>query len=85
VPNDKEQAVIAWMKSLRAKGVTLQGIADQANARGIRRRCGVKWDHPYVSRLLKRNDEWLKRISGPPALFRMELPENVQNPRENGD
>jgi DNA invertase Pin-like site-specific DNA recombinase len=54
VPCPAEQEVLAMMKTLRAGGMTLDGIAAELTARGIQRReGGTKWDFSYVRRLLK--------------------------------
>jgi DNA invertase Pin-like site-specific DNA recombinase len=49
-----EQEVLATIRTMRAAGHTLQSIADELNARGIYRREGSKWEHRFLSRLLKR-------------------------------
>jgi site-specific DNA recombinase len=54
VPCPAEQEVLALMKTLRAGGMTLVGIASELTARGIERREGGTWDHGYISRLLKK-------------------------------
>ena len=54
VPCSAEQEIIKLMRSLRAGGLTLAQVAAELTARGIQRREGGKWDHSYVSRLLKK-------------------------------
>jgi DNA invertase Pin-like site-specific DNA recombinase len=54
VPCKAEQEVLVLMKALRAGGMTLDGIADELNGRGIKRREGAAWEHSYISRLLKK-------------------------------
>jgi DNA invertase Pin-like site-specific DNA recombinase len=54
VPCQAEQEVLALMKTLRASGMTLDGIAGELNRRGVQRREGAAWEHSYISRLLKK-------------------------------
>jgi site-specific DNA recombinase len=54
VANEDEQEVLRLIRELRTDGVTLQGIACELQNRGIRRRGSGRWDHSFVSRLLKR-------------------------------
>jgi DNA invertase Pin-like site-specific DNA recombinase len=49
-----EQAIIELMRSLRAGGMSLQAIAGELTSRGIERREGGKWEHSYISRLLRK-------------------------------
>jgi DNA invertase Pin-like site-specific DNA recombinase len=53
-PCQAEQKVIALVRQLREQGETLQAIAATLNSRGIQRREGGRWDHQFISRLLKR-------------------------------
>jgi DNA invertase Pin-like site-specific DNA recombinase len=54
VPCPAEQAVLLLVRELRTAGLTLAAIAADLNGRGIRRRGGGRWDHGFLSRLLKR-------------------------------
>jgi DNA invertase Pin-like site-specific DNA recombinase len=54
VDNPSEQEVLAFIREMRADGMTLQAIASELNNRGIYRREGSKWDHRFVSTLLRR-------------------------------
>jgi DNA invertase Pin-like site-specific DNA recombinase len=54
VPDEAEQAVLAEIREMRAAGWKLQHIAADLNRRGIFRREGSRWDHRFVSTLLKR-------------------------------
>ncbi len=54
VPCKAEQEVLALMRELRANGMALEAIAAEMTSRGIQRReGGVRWDHGYISRLLR--------------------------------
>jgi hypothetical protein len=53
VPDESEQAVRSLIPERRASGMTLQAIADKLNALGIQRREGSRWDHRFVSLLLR--------------------------------
>jgi DNA invertase Pin-like site-specific DNA recombinase len=53
-PCPEEQADLALIRQLRADGMTLQAIAAELNMRGIRRRGGSKWDHRFLSELIRR-------------------------------
>jgi DNA invertase Pin-like site-specific DNA recombinase len=55
IPCQAEQEVIGLMRSLRANGVTLQGIAADLDGRGIKRREGGKWDYQFIARLLAKS------------------------------
>jgi DNA invertase Pin-like site-specific DNA recombinase len=54
VPCSAEQTVLAMIRTMRADGMTLQGIAAELNTRGIHRRSGGQWEHRFVSKLLSR-------------------------------
>jgi DNA invertase Pin-like site-specific DNA recombinase len=54
VPCPAEQAVLTTIREMRSAGLTLQAIADALNSRGVCRREGSKWDHRFVSLLLRR-------------------------------
>jgi hypothetical protein len=54
VPCPAERTVLAIIRDMRANGRTLVNIADELNSRGLTRREGGKWDHGFVSRLLRR-------------------------------
>jgi DNA invertase Pin-like site-specific DNA recombinase len=54
VPCPAEQGVLAMIREMRANGSTLQAIAAELNARGVRRREGSLWEHRYISVLLRR-------------------------------
>jgi DNA invertase Pin-like site-specific DNA recombinase len=54
VPCPAEQEVLGLIRELRAAGSTLENIAAELNRRGIHRREGSKWDHRFVSTLLRR-------------------------------
>jgi DNA invertase Pin-like site-specific DNA recombinase len=54
VPCQAEQEVISLVRELRAAGLTLEAIAGELNGRGVQRREGAKWEHSYISRLLKK-------------------------------
>jgi DNA invertase Pin-like site-specific DNA recombinase len=53
-PCPVEQAILETIRQLRDSGMTLQGIAAELTSRGIARRGVVKWEHTFLSRLLKR-------------------------------
>jgi site-specific DNA recombinase len=53
VPCGTEQEVLTTIRELRNNGMTLTAIAAELNARGIQKREGGKWEHTFVSRLLK--------------------------------
>ena len=42
------------MHQLRANGMTLTAIADELTTRGIARREGGRWEHSFISRLLRK-------------------------------
>jgi DNA invertase Pin-like site-specific DNA recombinase len=54
VENADEQAAIELMQQLRANGATLQRIAAELNARGIKPKESGQWEHSAVRRILKR-------------------------------
>ncbi len=54
VPCEEEQQVIALMNELRQAGETMQDIADNLNARGIRRRKRGEWKRSDVFPILNR-------------------------------
>jgi DNA invertase Pin-like site-specific DNA recombinase len=54
VENVAEQQVLGLIRELRTAGHTLMGIVAELNARGIMRREGSRWDHRFVSTLLRR-------------------------------
>jgi len=54
VADQAEQAVLAEIREMRASGETLVNIAAELNRRGIQRRGNGRWDHGFISRLLKR-------------------------------
>ncbi len=57
VPNEAEQAVIADVKAMRARGMKLQHIADALTRRGVPTKTGKseRWTHQAVARILKRS------------------------------
>ena len=52
-PCQHEQEAIALDHQLRANGMTLTAIADELTTRGIARREGGRWEHSFISRLLR--------------------------------
>jgi Recombinase len=52
-PNPAEQAVLARIRKLRAKGHTLRAIAEKLNRSEYRTRQGSQWRHVYVAGVLK--------------------------------
>jgi DNA invertase Pin-like site-specific DNA recombinase len=54
LPCPEEQEIIRLACELRDAGETMQSIADEMNARGIKRREGAKWDRSFVFAILKR-------------------------------
>lgn len=54
-PCPEEQAIIDQARVMREAGRSLQAIASQFNAEGVRRRKGAEWDRAYVFSLLKRS------------------------------
>jgi DNA invertase Pin-like site-specific DNA recombinase len=56
VPNESEQAVIADVKAMRARGMKLQQIAADLTAREVPTKTGksARWTHQAVARILKR-------------------------------
>jgi DNA invertase Pin-like site-specific DNA recombinase len=55
-PCAAEQEILALIRELRAGGMKLQAIAAELERRGIARRGVVKWEHTFLSRLLKRDE-----------------------------
>ena len=51
--DEGEQTVLANIKRLRAKGYTLQAIADTLNKEGVYTRRGSEWRHQYIHSLLR--------------------------------
>lgn len=49
-----EQAVLETIRELRAAGVSMQGIADELNRRGIAAKRGGTWKHSSIQRILQR-------------------------------
>jgi DNA invertase Pin-like site-specific DNA recombinase len=58
VPNESEQAVIADVKAMRARGMKLQQIAADLTAREVPTKTGksARWTHQSVARILRRTD-----------------------------
>ena len=56
VPNGAEQAVIQDIRTMRARGMTLEAIADALTKRGVPTKTGksVRWTHQAVARILDR-------------------------------
>ena len=56
IPNDSEQAVIADVKTMRARGMKLQKIAETLTGRDVPTKTGKsnKWTHQTVARILSR-------------------------------
>ena len=56
VPNEREQAVIADIRAMRAIGTTLQGIANRLSEQGVPTKTSKsdRWTHQAVARILKR-------------------------------
>ena len=52
----KEHEVIALVKKLRAKGVSLRAIADELNSQGINTKRGGKWQASTINQIIKRDD-----------------------------
>jgi DNA invertase Pin-like site-specific DNA recombinase len=52
-PNEAEQSILEFIRSLRLAGMTLRRIAAELNTRGITTRCGSAWRHQYVQDMLK--------------------------------
>lgn len=55
VTDPEEQATIKRMRSLKRKGMSLEGIAATLNSEGLRPRRGLKWYAKTVSRVLVRD------------------------------
>ncbi len=57
IPNEPEQAVIADVKEMRARGMKLQKIAADLTARKVPTKTGKSawWTHQAVARILSRN------------------------------
>lgn len=53
VPDEQEQAILELAVKLRAKGMTLAGVAEALNKAGHRTRRGTAWKLQYVDRILK--------------------------------
>ena len=51
---EQEAALVAEMRSQRAAGATLAGIAQSLNARGVQGKSGGKWYASTVSNILNR-------------------------------
>jgi site-specific DNA recombinase len=54
VEDAAEQAVLATIAELRAAGVSMRGIADELNSRGVATKNGGLWKHSSVQRILER-------------------------------
>ncbi len=55
VPNESEQAVVADVKAMRARGMKLQQIAGELTMRAVPTKTGKdRWSHQAVARILKR-------------------------------
>ncbi len=52
--NPQEQRIMAIMRELRASGLTLQRIADELTARGIRTKTGGKWYPTTIKNVIER-------------------------------
>lgn len=52
VPNEKEQAIISWMKKKREEGRSLSYIARSLNERGVDTKKGGEWMHTSVNSIL---------------------------------
>ena len=55
VANAREQRVIAWMRRLRAEGISYRGIAARLDDEGILPKRGQRWIHTTVKSILVRN------------------------------
>ena len=57
VPNESEQAVIAQMKAMRAKGWTLEAVAEELTERRVptKTKRSTRWTHQAVARILTRS------------------------------
>ncbi len=58
VPNESEQAVIADVRAMRARGMKLQQIANTLTRRGVPTKTGKssRWTHQAVARILSRTE-----------------------------
>ena len=58
-PNESEQSIIAEMKAMRAKGWTLEAVAEELTERGVPTKTGKsgRWAHQVVAGILRRYDE----------------------------
>ena len=54
IANDAEQAVIVEMQAMRARGWTLEAIAEELNELGVPTKTGRHWTHQVVGKILKR-------------------------------
>ena len=54
IANDAEQAVIVEMQALRARGWTLEAVAEELNELGVPTKTGRHWTHQVVGKILKR-------------------------------
>jgi DNA invertase Pin-like site-specific DNA recombinase len=54
VPDEAEQRVLSLIREWRTSRRTLVSIASELNSRGIPRREGSRWDHQFLSLLLRR-------------------------------
>jgi site-specific DNA recombinase len=55
VVNAREQMVIAWMRRLRAEGISYRGIAARLDDEGILPKRGRRWIHTTVKSILTRD------------------------------
>ena len=56
LPDEGEQAVISLVLSLRSRGLTMQAITDELNARRVpTKRAGCRWHLQTVHRVIKRH------------------------------
>ena len=55
VENDREQKIIARMRSMRAEGLSYRGIAARLDGEGFLPKRGKRWDHTTVKSILGRH------------------------------
>lgn len=62
-----EHQILARMRSVRAAGITLRGIAAQLNREGFTTRRGTAWRHQYVAAVLRAETD-SDQLASPPAM-----------------
>jgi DNA invertase Pin-like site-specific DNA recombinase len=55
VPEADEQKVVATIRRMRKKGLSLRGIADDLHAKGVATRSGGKWHPTQLARIMERS------------------------------